>query len=225
MQIVIPCGGQATRLGSIAENIPKSLVEINGRAFIEYQFDLIHKYKFDEIILCIDHFGEQIKAYVGTETSKGITVRYSIDDHLDVIGAVKTAEKWLQNHFFLMYGDSYLPFLDFNKMYQKYIQQNKLAMMAVWKNENTIDASNIKIENGAVTSVGDNDSDFIDYGTTILNKKILESVPYQQKYSTKKLWQRLVEQNQLAAYIAPDRFYHIGTPEALKDTRRYITYQ
>ena len=33
MQTVILCGGLATRLGDIAKNVPKSMVEINGKPF------------------------------------------------------------------------------------------------------------------------------------------------------------------------------------------------
>jgi len=38
MQIVILCGGLATRLRPITEKIPKSMININGKPFLEYDF-------------------------------------------------------------------------------------------------------------------------------------------------------------------------------------------
>ena len=63
MQMIIPCGGLATRLGNIAKNMPKSMIDINGKPFLEYQMDVIKRYNFDEIILCVGHLKEKIINY------------------------------------------------------------------------------------------------------------------------------------------------------------------
>ncbi len=217
MQIVIPCGGLATRLGEIAENTPKSMIEINGRRFLEHQTELIKKYDFDEIILCIDHLGNKIKDYFGNGNKHGIIIKYSKDNKLGVIGAVKNAESLLKDSFFIMYGDSYLPALNFNDMYQEFINQDKLALMAIWRNKNQIDKSNIKLENGEVVSIGNPDSDYIDYGATIMKKEVLKYVPSNQFFSTESLWKKLSEMHELSTYELKNRLYHIGNKKALQE--------
>lgn len=220
--MVIPCGGLATRLGEIAKDTPKSMVDINGRPFLELQIEILKKYDFDELILCIGHLGEKIKNYFGNGKKFGIKIKYSIDNKLDVIGAIKNAEPLLRDNFFMMYGDSYLPALNFDDMYQKFTDQNKLALMAVWKNNNSIDKSNIKIRDGAVTGVGEMHSDYIDYGAIAMRKNVLKIVPTNQPFSTKSFWTKLVNMSELSAYEVTDRFYHIGNREGLAELKALI---
>ena len=222
MQMVIPCGGLATRLGELTKGIPKSMMDINGRPFLELQIELLRKYDFDELVLCIGHLGEKIKDYFGNGKKHGITIKYSKDNKLDVIGAIKNAEPLLKDSFFMLYGDSYLPTLNFNDMHQKFTHQNKLALMAVWKNNNNIDNSNLKVQNGEVTSVGDSDSDYIDYGVTVMRKNALKIVPLTQPFSTKSFWTKLSNMRELAAYEVTERFHHIGNKEGLDELITFI---
>ena len=43
MQVVIICGGLATRLGKLSEKTPKSMIDIDGKPFIEHQIDYLKK--------------------------------------------------------------------------------------------------------------------------------------------------------------------------------------
>lgn len=225
MQIVIPCGGIATRLEELAKDMPKSMIDINGKPFLERQIELLKKYDFDEIILCIGYLGEKIKDHFEDGKKHGIKIKYSEDKQLDVFGAVKNAESLLKDDFFMMYGDSYLPALDFNDMYKKFTNQNKLAMMAVWKNNNQVDKSNLKVEEGEVTKVGDYSSDYIDYGATVMKKKALKIISPDQPFSTKEFWEKLSNIHELAAYEINERLYHIGSKEALQELRKIKPYK
>lgn len=220
MQMVIPCGGLATRLGDIAKNTPKAMLSINGKPFLERQINLIKKYDFDEIVLCIGHLGEQIYDYFKDGNEFGIRIKYSKDDGLGVIGAVKNAEDILEPHFFIMYGDSYLPELDFNDMYFKFIGQDLLAMMSIWRNMNYLDKSNITTDGKIILSVGQPNSQYIDYGAIVFNKKALHIVPGNHHFSTGQMWTVLAQNRQLATYVVHTRFFNIGDPEQLEEVRR-----
>ena len=43
MQIVILCGGKATRLYPLTKKIPKSMLKIAGKPFLEHQINLLKK--------------------------------------------------------------------------------------------------------------------------------------------------------------------------------------
>jgi len=116
----------------------------------------------------------------------------------------------------------YLPTLDFNDMHQKFTHQNRLTLMAVWKNNNSIDKSNIKVRNGEVTNVGEPDSKYIDYGVTVMRKNALKIVPTNQPFSTKSFWTKLSNMHELAAYEVTERFYHIGNREGLDELITFI---
>ena len=67
-QCVILAGGLATRLRPITDNIPKSMVSIDNRPFLEYQIELLKNMGVADIVLCIGHKGEMIKNHFGDGT-------------------------------------------------------------------------------------------------------------------------------------------------------------
>jgi len=79
MQAVILCGGKATRLHPITLKIPKSMIEIEGRPFLEHQLELLKKNKLHDILLCIGDKGDQIKRYFENGEKLGLSINYSSD--------------------------------------------------------------------------------------------------------------------------------------------------
>ena len=226
MQIVILCGGLATRLGSLAKDTSKSMIQIKGKPFLEYQIENVKKHLITDIVLCVGHLSEQIKDYFGNGEKLGVNIRYSYDKDkpLGPIGALINAETLLQDTFFIMYGDSYV-FVDFDKIYSYFKKQNTLALMVVYQNFDKFDSSNVIISNEKVAKYGGEktkETTYIDYGVSLFRKKIFGNIPADTFYSTSSLFPKLVKQKELLAYEVKKRLYHIGTPEALKEFKKYI---
>jgi NDP-sugar pyrophosphorylase family protein len=228
MQAVILAGGLGTRLKPLTDTIPKSLVEICGKPFLEYQLDFLKKGGIRDIVLCIGHLGDQIERYFGNGSRFGVNLRYSYEkEHLlGTAGALKNAEQLLDEEWFVIYGDSYL-FLDFGAIMSYFARFNKLGLMVVYKNYDQYDRSNVSIEGNLVKQYGKKektrDMVYIDYGANLLRKKALELVPQNQTYSLEELFAQLIERKELLAYEVNKRFYQIGSPEGLEEFRRYIS--
>ena len=60
MQVVILAGGLGTRLGPVIENIPKSMIPISGRPFLEYQIDLLRHHQIEDIVLYVGYLAKKI---------------------------------------------------------------------------------------------------------------------------------------------------------------------
>ena len=227
MQMVILCGGLAIRLRDIAKDIPKSMVQIDGKPFLEYQIENLRKNSIKDIILCVGHLSEKIKDYFGNGEQFGVNIRYSHDGDkpLGQIGAIKNAESLLEDVFFVMYGDSYLS-VDFQKLYSYFMRNNKLGLMVVYKNYDKYDMSNLIIKDNMVTKYGRNgvtkDMIYIDYGVSIFRKKALNLVPKNTFYTTKQFFSDLIKKEELLAFEASKRFYHIGNPDALEEFKSFI---
>jgi NDP-sugar pyrophosphorylase family protein len=224
MQMVILCGGLATRLGDLAKDTPKSMIQIGGKPFLEYQIENLKKHSIKDIILCIGYLSEKIESYFGDGKQLGVNIQYSNEGEkpLGPIGAVKHAESLLEDVFFIMYGDSYLS-IDFQKICSYFMRKNKLGLMVVYKNYDKYDKSNLIVEDNMVIGYGKNDRTkdmvYIDYGTSILRKKALEAVPKDIMYSTGEFFSDLIKKRELLAFEADKRFYHIGNPDALEEFR------
>jgi len=230
MQIVILCGGLATRLGNIAKDTPKSMLKIKDKPFLQYQIEKLKKQKINDIILCVGHLSEQIENYFGNGKKFGVNIKYSYDKDklLGPIGALKNAEDLLEDIFFIMYGDSYLN-LDFIKIHTYFIQYSKLGLMVVYKNFNKYDKSNLIVKNNLIVAYGEKernkDMNYIDYGTSILRKKSLKIIPNNTFYTTGQFFSDLISKKELLAFEVKERFYHIGNPDALREFKKYIETQ
>jgi NDP-sugar pyrophosphorylase family protein len=228
MQVVILAGGQATRLRPLTDEVPKSLLDIVGRPFLEYQLEFLSRGGVKDIVLCVGYLGEQIERYFGDGSKLGVNLKYSYEKErlLGTAGALKNAEQLLQDPFFVMYGDSYL-FLDFAAVTSYFDKMSKLGLMVVYKNYDRYGESNVVIEGNLVKQYSKKDKAegmvHIDYGASILRKQALELVPQNQVYSLEGLFDQLIEQKELLAYEVDKRFYQIGSPEGLEEFRGYIS--
>ncbi|KYK22480.1 hypothetical protein AYK24_02070 [Thermoplasmatales archaeon SG8-52-4] len=227
MQMVILCGGLATRLGKYSKNTPKSMIDIEGKPFLEYQIEILKKHSIKDILLCVGHLSDEIRRYFGNGSKFDVNIKYSYDGYklLGPIGAVKNAEPLLENIFFIMYGDSYIK-VDFQKVYSKFIKHNKLGLMTVFKNYDKYDKSNIAVENDLVVDYKKSNRTkeivYIDYGMSVLRKESLDYVPKDEFFSTDKFFSNLINIRQLLAFEVKNRFYHIGNPDSLEEFRSFI---
>ena len=118
MQIAVLCGGQATRLYPITKTIPKSMVLVAGKPFLEHQIYLFKKNKIFDIVLCAGFLADQIEEYFGNGKKFGVNIKYSVEkEKLDTGGALKNAIHLLDDQFFIIYGDSYLT-IDYRPIYE-----------------------------------------------------------------------------------------------------------
>ncbi len=226
MQVAILAGGLAKRLGELTRTLPKSMVQVMGKRFLEYQLELLKRAGIKDVILCIGYLGEQIESYFGNGSNYGVNIKYSVEEKpLGTAGALKKAEILLDDAFFTMYGDSYL-FLDFLAVMRYFKSQDKPALMTVYKNYDQYDKSNIAVEGNLVKKYSKQekimDMDYIDYGANIFKKEVLKMVPENRFYTLEHLFPRLIEREELLAFEVKERFYEIGSPQGLTDFEQYI---
>jgi N-acetyl-alpha-D-muramate 1-phosphate uridylyltransferase len=225
MQVAIISGGFATRLGPLTKDVPKSLLGIHGKPFIEYQFDFLKKAGITDVVLCLGHLGKQIEAYCGSGSRFGLDIKYSYETTpLGTAGALKNAEPLLEDTFFTLYGDSYL-FLDFRAMLAALTATNKLAAMSVYRNHSQYDKSNTSIGNGLVTGyskVQNQGLEYIDYGVNLFRKKVLSLVPPFAAFSLESLFSLLIKSGDMLAFEVKERFYEIGSLGGLQEFTSYI---
>ena len=80
MQAAILAGGQATRLRPLTESIPKCLIKIHGKPFMEYQIDLLRSKGIKRILLCLGYLSEQVTSYFRNGHAFGVQISYSLED-------------------------------------------------------------------------------------------------------------------------------------------------
>ena len=60
MKVVIMAGGRGTRISSVASDIPKSMIKIEGKPVLEHEIECLKNQGFTDLILTVSHLGNII---------------------------------------------------------------------------------------------------------------------------------------------------------------------
>lgn len=232
LPMLILAGGYARRLRPMSATIPKSLIPINGEPFIYHQLRLLQQHGFEQIVLCVGYLGEMIEAELGDGKRFGVNIVYSYDgdgdgnELLGTGGAIKQAiTLFNEDAFFVMYGDAYLN-CDYRNIQTTFENSQPLAMLAIFKNANLWDKSNIEYAQQKIIAYDKRkpnaNMDYIDYGVSILTKRAVVDFKSPRHYDLTLLYQALIKQQQLAAYEVTQRFYEVGSFAGIQDFTHYL---
>lgn len=227
-QIVVLAGGLATRMRPITEEIPKALIEVKGRPFIDHQLELFKQNGITDVLFCIGYRGQQIINRCGDGSRFGLNVEYSDegDKLMGTAGALKKAEQLLQDNFMVIYGDSYLT-TDFQRVANFFNEHDKTGLMTVFKNTLEYHPSNAAVIDDLIVKYDKEtptpDMKYVDYGLNMFRKSILDYIPADEVMQLEQLHQELIQEKQLLAFEVQERFYEIGSAKGLKDLEDYLS--
>lgn len=229
MQAVILAGGLATRMRPRTLTVPKAMLEVAGRPFIEHQLERLAACGVRSIVMCVAHLGEQIEAHVGDGRRFGVEVVWSYEPGghlLGTAGAIRAALDRLEPTFLVTYGDSYLPFDYAAPLRALAAHADCDGVMAIFANGGRWDVSNVITDGTWVTryekNTGDPAFDHIDYGATALRRDVIAAIPPATPVGFDTIQRDLAARKRLRACIARERFFEIGSPEGLDELDRHL---
>lgn len=224
--VCILAGGLATRLGEHASATPKALLEVAGEPFLDHQLRLLRSFGAREVVLCVGHLGEQIERTMGEERFD-LRLKYSYDgsEPLGTLGAIRRAAPLLGDRFLVLYGDTYLR-LDYASAAVAWERSGLPAMMTVLHNSGRWDSSNAVFDGTRVAAYDKRkptaEMHWIDYGLGGLRAEALGAAGLEVS-DLADLYHELARRAALFGYVATERFYEIGTPESLAETRAFLS--
>ena len=226
---VILAGGRGERLRPLTDSIPKPMIPIKGKPFLQYQLELLRKHKIADILLCVGFLHDKIIDYFGDGSGFKVNIKYSVEDtFLGTAGALKNAKEYLSQDFLLLYGDSYLP-IDYTLFLQAWYGCNARGLVACYDNALGIDKNNVYLDHeGKIGSYNKRDPDaranFVEAGVSILKKDILELIPAGKAVSLEEeIFPLMIKAGLLHGYPTSQRYYDIGTPQRLKQIEGALT--
>jgi len=224
--VVILAGGFATRLYPLSLETPKSLVKVNGRAFLSWQLELLASSGITSVILCLGHRAQDVIDFVGNGDRFGLSIQFSVEKKpLGTGGALKKAEPLVEDVFGVLYGDSYLP-IEYRKIFESYVENNKLCLMTVFRNNNRFEKSNVYVDTeGKALYSKRNFSkkmQHVDFGFSVISRRALENVATDGFCDLSDIFERLSQANQLGIYEVQARFYEVGSFEGIVDLEHYL---
>ena len=233
MQLVVLMGGLGTRLGDLTKAHPKSMMEVEGLPFFDYELFLLKRAGFNKLLFLTGYESDEIEEYYGDGSNAGVSISYCRDGEklLGTGGAVRRAYDVLEDEFMLIYGDSFMD-IDYSETlyrYERAKMNGATCLMTVMKNAGRFDKSNCIVKDGKLVLYDKEnitpEMDYIDYGISIYQKKLFEDIPEGEAFDIARIQHEQSLKGNCAVHIVNNRFYEIGRPESLEEFRGYIRHR
>ena len=221
-EAIILSGGKGTRVKKYTKKIPKCLIEINGKPFLYHQLEYLKKNNIKNVIVSVNYLGGKISSYL-KKNIDFINTKIVNDGKrpLGTGGAIIKSLRFLKKNFYIIYGDSYL---NFNL--KKLAKKKNLATMAIFKNNNKYDKSNIELQKLKkilyFNKIPKKKLFYIDYGVSYINKRIFKGIKKNTKLDLAILFEKISQNNMLKGFEVKKRFYEIGSYNGIRDIKKYL---
>ncbi len=105
MKTVILAAGKGTRMKPLTDNMPKAMVLLHGKPFLEHVLVSLKQAGIKEAVIVVGYLKEKIIDYFGTEFM-GIKIEYAVQKkQLGTAHAVLQAKKFLKKDFLVGHSD------------------------------------------------------------------------------------------------------------------------
>lgn len=134
MKAIIFAAGLGTRLRPLTDTVPKALISVKNKPLLEYVIEKLKSAGFDEIIINIHHFGQQIIDFVRSKNYFGIRIEFSDEQEklLDTGGAIKKAAWFFDDGKpFLVHNVDILSNVNLSELYEFHKKHAYLATLVV----------------------------------------------------------------------------------------------
>ncbi len=221
MQAVILVGGQGTRLRPLTLTVPKPMLPLMNRPFLEFQIDLCRRHGIKDIILSTAYKPEVFADYFGDGSRLGVKLTCVTEEEpLDTCGAVKNVERHISDTFLVFNGDV-LTDLDLTSLIAFHREKGGKATLYLTRVEDPTAYGLVPLDRqGRITEFLEKPSwdkvvtDLINAGTYVMEPELLERVPEGACFSfERQLFPGMLEDG-IGMYGFPNDAYwmDIGTP-------------
>ena len=108
----------------------------------------------------------------------------------------------------------------------QFARSDALGLMTVLRNGNRWNRSNVVFRDGMLLCydkrVQTAEMEYIDYGAALLRGVALERIAPGEPYDLAELYSALVAEQRMIGFEVVQRFYEIGSPAGLAETRAYL---
>jgi len=215
VKVAILAGGLGTRLGELARDLPKPMVAIGDRPFLELVIESFTARGLRDFVLLTGYRSDVIEKHFGDGSRFAARIEYSREKNpLGTGGAIRDAGHLLGDRFLLTYGDVLRRF-----DYDRFVRAHDEPCLAVYRR---ISVGNTEIEGDRVVRFDKRAPElpYIDAGFSLMPASTIDLLPAMGPCSFEEIvFPRLAKQRHLACEIVDHSFFEIGTPEELAKSR------
>jgi histidinol-phosphate phosphatase family protein len=223
-QAVILCGGRGERLRPLTDEMPKPMVSVNGRPFLQYLLEQLAENGINRFVLLTGYLGEKIFEYFGDGSSWGWSISYShgpVD--WSTTKRIHEALDLIDEQFLLLYSDNFAQ-LRLNEL----VDVNRVSNSAVTLSVVRKSPGNTRIgEKNLVLrydlSRSESSADFVEIGYALVVKnKIMAQLEEHKHENFSSVIEDLTKEKKVSAVVVKTGYMSISDLVRLSSTEVYL---
>lgn len=237
---MIFAAGLGTRLKPLTDHMPKALVPVAGKPMLEHVIEKLKAAGFDEIVINVHHFANQIIDFLKEKNNFGITIHISdeTDFLLDTGGGIKKAAPYFDEPF-LIHNVDILSNTDLKALYNYHLQSGNDATLLVSPRQTTryllfnsdrrlcgwINKDTLQTKPEGFIYQPNVQKEYAFSGIHIISPGLFKYMDekWNGKFSIMDFYLQLCQEALIGGYVKEDlQLIDIGKPETLAKAEEYI---
>ncbi len=228
MQALILAGGEGTRLRPLTSSVPKPVLSLANRPFISYMIDWLVSHGVDDVVMSCGFLADGVRSVLGDGDGRAHIRYVEEEEPLGTGGAVKHAEKFLDDRFLVLNGDILADF-DLSALQRLHADRDAATTISLIPVEDPSAYGLVRVrEDGEITAFLEKpkpeeiDTNLINAGAYVLEHRVLDMIePGRAVSFEREVFPALIGSG-LYGYQASGYWLDIGTPERYLEATRDI---
>ncbi len=217
MKAVILAGGLGTRLQPYTTFIPKPMLPLGEKPLLEHLIEWVKKNGVKEIVLCVSYLRKTIEDYFEDGRRFGVKIEYAVSSKpLATAGQLKTAEKFIDDTFVCIYGDSIFSF-NLKNMISEHKKKKSFITMSLYEYKTNIKYGVIDTKNNGRVSTWSEKPEMkakINMGCYIMQPDVLTFIPKNKPYGMDDVIKKAISKRKnVNSVLTKKGFIDIGDKE------------
>lgn len=217
MKAFLLAAGEGTRLKPLTDDLPKCLVQVNGKPLLDHWISEFRMNGIRDIFINVHHFSEKILEHIGK--TKFEDVRITISYERELLGSAGTLFKNRsyvrgETNFIIAYADVWTT-TNLKQMVSFHMRRPAMATIGLYEPDNIGECGIVKIDRGNVVKFEEKPQNpkgrYAFTGLAVVERNALENLTPASFDIGKDFLPTLV--GRMSAYIIHDPLFDIGTPE------------
>ena len=223
MKAIILAGGLGTRLQPYTTFIPKPMLPLGEKPLLEHLIGWVKKNGVKDIVLCVSYLRKTIEDYFGDGKRFGVKIEYAISDKpLGDAGQLKTAQKFIDDTFVCVYGDSIFNF-NLRKMITEHKKKKSFTTMSLYEYKTNIKYGVINTKNNGRVSTWNEKPEIrakINMGCYVMESDIFDFIPKNKPYGMDDVIKKAISKRKnVNSILTKKGFIDIGDKETYEKAK------
>jgi mannose-1-phosphate guanylyltransferase len=220
VKAVIIAGGLGTRLLPLTKKTPKPMLLLGEKPILEHLIDWNKKNGVKSIVLCVSYLREKIEDYFEDGKKFGVNIEYAISNkQLATAGQLKTAEKFVDDTFVCMYGDSIFDF-SLRNMIKQHKMKKAFVTMGLDEYKTNLEYGVIETsKTGRVLKWNEKPEIKVNVnmGCYVMEPEVFKLIPKNKSYGMDDVIKKAMSKKTVSSFITKKGFTDIGNKESYKN--------